>query len=60
VKEPPITFLPGLRLFTPQLFTKVFTDQRMRIKLFGEATYNLVDGPKNNLMQVNWGLRYAF
>jgi hypothetical protein len=30
------------------------------IGLFGETTYNLVDGPKNNFMQVNWGLRYAF
>jgi len=27
--------------------------------LFGETTYNVVDGPKNNFLQVNWGLRYA-
>jgi hypothetical protein len=28
--------------------------------LFGETTYNVVDGPRNNFLQVNWGLRYAF
>jgi hypothetical protein len=30
------------------------------IGLFSEAGYNLIDGPKNNAVQVNWGLRYAF
>lgn len=30
------------------------------IGLFGEATYNIVDGPKNNFLQANWGVRYAF
>ena len=33
VIEPSVTFLPGLRLLTPQLFTKVFANQRMRIQL---------------------------
>jgi hypothetical protein len=33
IVEPPIAFLPGLRLLTPQLFAKVFANQRMRIKL---------------------------
>jgi hypothetical protein len=30
------------------------------IGLFGETTYNVVDESKNNFLQVNWGLRYAF
>jgi hypothetical protein len=28
--------------------------------LFPETTYNVVDGPRNNFLQVNWGSRYAF
>jgi hypothetical protein len=31
--EPPIAFLPSLGLLTPELFAKVFTNQRMRIEL---------------------------
>ena len=31
--EPPIAFLPSLGLLTPQLFAKVFTNERMRIQL---------------------------
>ena len=30
------------------------------IGLFGETTYNVVDGPRNNFLQANFGLRYAF
>lgn len=30
------------------------------IGLFGETLYNVVDGPRNNFLQVNWGVRYAF
>ena len=30
------------------------------IGVFGEADYNFVNGPKNNFMEVNWGVRYAF
>ncbi|MBV8814432.1 MAG: outer membrane beta-barrel protein [Verrucomicrobia bacterium] len=30
------------------------------IGLFGEAGYNFVDGPDNNILQVNWGARFAF
>ena len=30
------------------------------IGIFGETDYNIVNGPRNNFMQVNWGLRYAF
>jgi hypothetical protein len=30
------------------------------IGLFGETLYNVVNGPRNNFLQVNWGLRYAF
>src|SRR6516225_8163019 len=33
VIEPPITFLPGLRLLTPELFAKILTNQRMGIQL---------------------------
>ena len=33
VKEPPITFLPRIRLLTPELFAKVFTNERMRIEM---------------------------
>jgi hypothetical protein len=33
VKEPPIAFLPGLASFTPELFAKVFANERMRIEL---------------------------
>jgi hypothetical protein len=31
--EPPITLFPGIRLSTPELFAKVFTNQRMRIEM---------------------------
>jgi hypothetical protein len=30
------------------------------IGLFGESVYNVTDGPRNNFLQVNWGVRYAF
>ena len=30
------------------------------VGVFGEADYNFVNGPRNNFMQVNWGVRYAF
>jgi hypothetical protein len=30
------------------------------IGLFGEAGYAFVDGPTNDLVHVNWGLRFAF
>jgi len=33
MKEPPITFLPGVGLLTPELLAKVFTNERMRIQL---------------------------
>src|SRR6202011_2270125 len=33
MEEPSITFLPRVRLFTAELFTKVFANQRMRIQL---------------------------
>jgi hypothetical protein len=33
MKEPPITFLPSIRLLTPKLFTEVFTNKRMRIQV---------------------------
>src|ERR1700738_382188 len=33
VKEPPIAFLPGFASLTPELFAKVFTNERMRIQL---------------------------
>jgi hypothetical protein len=33
VIEPPITFLPGLRLLTPELFAKILPNQRMGIQL---------------------------
>src|SRR5262249_27077080 len=33
VIEPPITFLPGLRLLTPELFAKAFANERMSIQL---------------------------
>src|SRR5271157_5778430 len=33
VKEPPITFLRRIRLLTPELFAKVFTNERMRIQM---------------------------
>ena len=29
-------------------------------RVFGETLYNIVDGPRNNFLRVNWGLRYAF
>ena len=32
MKEPPITFLPGVGLLTPKLFAKVFTNERMGIE----------------------------
>jgi len=28
--------------------------------VFSEATWNVVDGSKNNLLQVNLGARFAF
>src|SRR5271165_3320957 len=33
VKEPPITFLPRIRLLTPKLFAEVFTNERMGIEM---------------------------
>jgi hypothetical protein len=30
------------------------------IGVFGETTWNVVDGPKNNFLEVNWGVRFAF
>ena len=30
------------------------------IGLFGETTYNVVDGSSNNFLQANSGLRFAF
>jgi len=30
------------------------------IGIFSDAGYEVVDGPKNNFMQVNFGLKYAF
>jgi hypothetical protein len=30
------------------------------IGVFSEATWNVVDGPKNNFLQVNFGTRFAF
>jgi hypothetical protein len=30
------------------------------IGVFSEATWNVVDGPKNNFLQVNFGARFAF
>jgi hypothetical protein len=33
MKEPPVTFLPSIRLLTPELFAKVFTNERMRIQM---------------------------
>jgi hypothetical protein len=30
------------------------------VGVFGEAGYNFVNGPRNNFMQVNFGVRYAF
>jgi hypothetical protein len=30
------------------------------IGLFTEAAYDLVDGPHNNAVQINWGTRFAF
>src|ERR1700747_2236372 len=35
VVEPPITFLPSIRLLTMELFAKRLTNQRMRIQLSG-------------------------
>jgi hypothetical protein len=31
--EPPVTFLPSLRSSAPQLFTKIFTDERMGVQI---------------------------
>jgi hypothetical protein len=31
--EPPIAFLPSLGSLTPELFAKVFTNERMRIQM---------------------------
>jgi len=28
--------------------------------VFSEATWNVVDGPENNFLQVNFGARFAF
>ena len=33
VIEPPVTFSPSLSSFTPKLFAKVFTNERMRIEM---------------------------
>src|SRR6476659_3643627 len=33
IEEPAIAFLPGLVLFMPKLFAKVFTNQRVRVQL---------------------------
>jgi hypothetical protein len=30
------------------------------VGVFGETTWNVVDGPKNNFLEVNWGIRLAF
>lgn len=30
------------------------------IGIFSDAGYEIVDGPKNNFMQANFGLKYAF
>ena len=30
------------------------------VGIFGETDYNIVNGPRNNFMQVNWGVRYGF
>jgi len=30
------------------------------VGVFGEVDYNFVDGPRNNFMEVNTGVRYAF
>jgi hypothetical protein len=30
------------------------------IEIFSDAGYEIVNGPKNNFMQVNFGLKYAF
>jgi hypothetical protein len=30
------------------------------IGVFSEATWNVVDGSKNNFLQVNFGARFAF
>jgi hypothetical protein len=31
--EPPIAFLPSVRLLTPELFAKVFTNEGMRVEM---------------------------
>jgi hypothetical protein len=33
VKEPPVAFLPSLGSMTPELFAKVFTNERMCIEI---------------------------
>jgi hypothetical protein len=30
------------------------------VGLFTEAAYDLIDGPNNNAVQINWGARFAF
>jgi hypothetical protein len=30
------------------------------IGIFSEAAYDLIDGPHNNAVQINWGTRFAF
>ena len=30
------------------------------VGIFTEAAFDLVDGPKNNAVQINWGARFAF
>jgi hypothetical protein len=30
------------------------------IGVFGETTWNVVNGPRNNFLEVNWGVRLAF
>jgi hypothetical protein len=31
-----------------------------RVGIFTEAGYDLIDGPNNNAVQINWGARFAF
>jgi hypothetical protein len=36
VKEPPVAFLPRIRLSTPELLAKVFTNERMGIEDYAD------------------------
>jgi hypothetical protein len=53
--------LPTFQLAISEWFTMV-TPYRFtpHIGIFSEVGYEVVDGPKNNFMQVNFGLKYAF